>query len=73
MATGMDRHLSSRLAHAESVDPGRKEILIALVTALLFVLATRWPVARATPFEYDEFGFLDQSALTGFRCTTRCS
>ncbi len=67
MATGMDRHLSSRLAHAESVDPGRKEILIALVTALLFVLATRWPVARCRrPLSHDEFGFLDQSAAHWF-------
>jgi hypothetical protein len=65
MATGMP-HLASPPRIAESVEPNRNMILVALAAAILFVVATRWPVARVEPFEYDEFSFLDQSAAHWF-------
>ena len=64
MATGM-ACLHSR-NDLRSSDPTRMRWCFALVIAILFVVATRWPVARAAPFESDEFGFLEQAAVHWF-------
>jgi hypothetical protein len=66
MATGMKLPVSPGQTTAGPVEPGRKAIWFALGAALLFVFATRLPVARAGPLEYDEFGFLDQAATHWF-------
>ena len=66
MASGMTPPLISRHAIDEPLEPGRGMIFVVLGTALLFVFATRWPVARPQPFEYDEFGFLAQMASHWF-------
>jgi hypothetical protein len=62
------------MAHAPSVvrpssearEPTRRAIVLALASALAFVVVTRWPVARFTPFESDEFGFLEQTRAHWF-------
>jgi hypothetical protein len=56
----------SRRTNDAPVEPSHRAILIASGTAILFVLATRWPVARTEPFESDEFGFLAQAAAHWF-------
>jgi hypothetical protein len=43
-----------------------RPIAAALVVALVFVLATRWPVARTQPLDPDEWGFLEQTAVHWF-------
>ena len=62
MATGKSLPLSPQATNSEAIEPSRRSILIALGLSLLFICATRWPVARAQPFESDEFGFLAQAA-----------
>jgi hypothetical protein len=62
MATGMSLPLSPQTTNSEAIEPSRRSTLIALGLSLLFVFATRWPVARAEPVESDEFGFLAQAA-----------
>jgi hypothetical protein len=66
MASGMTLPMTSRHAIDEPLEPRRAVICIALGIALLFVGATRWPVARSQPFESDEFGFLAQMASHWF-------
>ncbi|MFI5460286.1 MAG: hypothetical protein ACHRXM_33125 [Isosphaerales bacterium] len=66
MATGMALPPSTHPATAGSSEPSSRSILVALVIALLFVVLTRWPVARSEPFESDEFGFLEQIATHWF-------
>jgi hypothetical protein len=66
MATGLPLPLAPRQMIAGSVEPTRNEVGFALAIAILFVVATRWPVARAEPFEFDEFSFLGQTAVQWF-------
>ena len=74
MATGMPLPLTPRQMTAESSEPTRNQVGLALAIAILFVVATRWPVARVEPFEFDEFFVrLDSRRCTGFPCTIRCS
>lgn len=40
-------------------DVSARDVLAALAIAALFVVATRWPVARTEPFESDEFILVD--------------
>lgn len=47
-------------------DPSRSTIVLALGIALLFVFATRFPVARISAVESDEVGFLKQIAAHWF-------
>ena len=58
MATGMPFSLSTQPTKSDALKPSGRSILVALVLSLVFVFATRWPVARIEPFESDEFGFL---------------
>ena len=39
-------------------EPTGSGVLLALATCLIFVAATRLPVARATAFDFDEVGYL---------------
>jgi hypothetical protein len=66
MATGMALPLSSGQTDTGPIEPSRRLVIIALAVASVFVCATRWPVARVEPFEYDEFSFLDQAAAHWF-------
>ena len=66
MATGMPCPLDSRPGTDRPIEPATTKILAAVALALVFVLLTRLPVARAEPIESDEFGFLDQSAAHWF-------
>jgi len=65
MATGMALPPSIHRA-TDSSEPRPRTIVLALFYALLFVVATRWPVARSEPFETDEFGFIEQIAAQWF-------
>jgi hypothetical protein len=47
-------------------EPSSRAIWIAVAIAALFVVFTRWPVARSEPFESDEFGFLAKTAVQWF-------
>ena len=60
MASGMTLPLSSHHAIDEPLEPRGGIICVALGAALLFVFATRWPVARTHPIDSDEYGFLAQ-------------
>ena len=66
MASGMTAPLTSCRVIDEPLEPRRGMIFIALRTALLFVFATRWPVARTQPFDSDEYGFVAQMAWHWF-------
>jgi hypothetical protein len=66
MATGMELPISPRFASDEPREPGRGTIYLATAIAFVFVVATRWPVARTGPIDSDEFGFLAQSAAYWF-------
>jgi hypothetical protein len=57
---------TARQPISQPAEPGLNEILLAVGAAMLFVVATRWPVMRAQPLDYDEFGFLDQTATHWF-------
>ena len=39
-------------------EPTATAVLLALAVSLIFVAATRWPVARRTAFDFDEAGYL---------------
>ena len=52
--------------NSQPVEPPRGAIVAAICAALLFVFATRWPVARPLPCESDEYGFLAQMSLHWF-------
>jgi hypothetical protein len=62
MATGMAPHQAPAAITLAPVEPGRRTIYAAVAITLVFVVATRWPVARAGPMEPDELGFLAQIA-----------
>ncbi len=47
-------------------EPGVRAILGATGIALMFVLLTRWPLARTGPLDSDEFGFLREVAVRWF-------
>ncbi len=70
METGMPS--SSRVRYESDehtdlvVEPGWKSVALAFCSAAVFVFATRWPVARPGPFEFDEIGFIDQAAVHWF-------
>jgi hypothetical protein len=66
MATGMPLPLSTHPTTSETIEPSGRAIFVALTLSMLFVFATRWPVARPAPFEFDEFGFLAQAAVHWF-------
>ncbi|HEX3451323.1 MAG TPA: hypothetical protein VHS97_23920 [Isosphaeraceae bacterium] len=66
MATGLRPPFALRPMIADPVEPTRTEVGLALAIAILFVVATRWPVARIAPFEFDEFSFLGQTAVHWF-------
>jgi hypothetical protein len=53
-------------ANSQPTEPGGRAIVAALGIALVFVLATRWPVARTRPLDPDEIGFLEQTAVHWF-------
>lgn len=60
MATGMAAP-AARPDEGEigpTVEVRASEVLLALLAALVFVFATRWPVMRTVPLETDEFGYL---------------
>jgi hypothetical protein len=57
---------ASTLRDEEHSEPNWPEILAAMGLALAFVVATRWPVARAIPIETDEFGFMEEVAVRWF-------
>ncbi len=62
MATGMKLSCDN----SQPVEPQRGAIVAAVGAAVLFVFATRWPVARLLPCESDEYGFLAQMSLHWF-------
>ena len=64
MASGTSLLSGSTLRDDEPSEASSREILAALGLALAFVVATRWPVARAIPIETDEFGFLSSRFAT---------
>ena len=66
MATGMAPAVTSRPAIDNPLEPRRGIVLFALAIALLCIFATRWPVARPTPFESDEHGYVAQMAWSWF-------
>jgi len=47
-------------------EPDGRTLLVAAVLSLLFIVLTRWPVARTAPFESDEFGFLERVGTQWF-------
>ncbi len=47
-------------------EPSSRDILVGLSIATIFVVLTRLPVARTTPLEPDEFGYLGQTAVHWF-------
>jgi hypothetical protein len=57
---------TSTLDQEERFEPRLPEVLAAIGLALVFVLATRWPVARELPLESDEFGFLEDVTVRWF-------
>jgi hypothetical protein len=61
MATGKSLPRSTHPTTSDATEPDPRLIFVALVVSLLFIFATRLPVARIEPFEFDEFGFLVQS------------
>jgi hypothetical protein len=62
MAPGPSPHEAS----SKSSEASAWAILGAILCALSFVVATRWPVARSQPVESDEFGYLEQIAAHWF-------
>jgi hypothetical protein len=62
MAAGTSR----REISAGQSEPTQRAIWLALAIAVLFVVLTRWPVTRSEPFESDEFGFLEKTAVQWF-------
>jgi Dolichyl-phosphate-mannose-protein mannosyltransferase len=66
MAAGMALSLDSRQMIACPAEPTRNQVGLALVVAILFVVTTRWPVARVEPFEFDESSFVYLSTVHWF-------
>jgi hypothetical protein len=66
MAAGRQFARDPRPPGARVFDPASTTILWAIGIALLFVVATRWPVAREGPVDSDEYGFLAQIAAHWF-------
>jgi len=57
---GWHRLSRSRQVIDDALEPRRGTILLTLGIVSLLVFATRWPVARPTPFDSDEHGFVAQ-------------
>lgn len=51
---------------SKPTEPAWSAVLLTLGISLVMVFLTRLPVARSTPMESDEFGFLDQIAAYWF-------
>ena len=66
MATGMPLPLAPRQLTAGPAEPTRNQVGFALAIAFVFVVTTRWPVARAEPFEFDESSFVYLSTVHWF-------
>jgi hypothetical protein len=66
MATGTVLPQSDAETTAGQRELTTRTIVLALGIAVLFVVLTRWPVARTAPFESDEFGFLERTAVQWF-------
>jgi hypothetical protein len=66
MATGMVLSPSPPQLTAGQSEPCKRAILLALGIAVVFVVLTRWPVARTMPFEPDEIGFMERIAVQWF-------
>ena len=66
MATGMELLYCVSVRERRTARASRGTILLAMGVVLLFVVATRWPVARTAPIDSDEFGFLAQAAAYWF-------
>ena len=47
-------------------DPSAPSVALAAILSLIFVVATRWPVARVTAFDFDEVGYLKMIAEADF-------
>ena len=66
MAARTAPHVNSSQLAPDTAEPDRRTILIAAVLSLIFIVLTRWPVARPQPFESDEFGFLERARSQWF-------
>jgi hypothetical protein len=66
MAAGTAPPDSSSRSTSCVSEPDLRTIAVAAVLSLLFIVLTRWPVARTAPFESDEFGFLERVGVQWF-------
>jgi hypothetical protein len=66
MAAGIAPADRTPLPASSPTEPDRRTLILAVALSVLFIAATRWPVARTAPLESDEFGFLERVATQWF-------
>jgi hypothetical protein len=62
----LDAPRSGMPRESSATEPSAASVVAALAVALLLVFLTRWPVARPTAMESDEFGFLERIRTAWF-------